>query len=282
MYSVQSEFACDVPAHLPPELARQKRPVVQVVHEISDSEEPPQTRRVVQKSEESNNSIFGDALSRLLIGQIDAERAAAASGGSSSSSSFVPQVQSMPVPESGEASMLRMEVERIRAAGADEFRVVLGIDADAELDLQAVQSRYRNLMRLLHPDKRSKVAEVSAGGKAACDEAIERVQKALQAAKKEIEAGPDPSRIAMQSMRRMQETQRQRARQAMQRHQDAEVGDLVEEVESILAEGDPSFIPGWHAPPTRKRGRESAERAEEAPDMEAQKIIDLLAQMGQT
>ncbi|CAJ1354135.1 unnamed protein product [Effrenium voratum] len=205
MYSFQSD-ECDVPSQWPPELAAQKRPVVHV-HEISDGEdEPPRTRQ----RQEDANPAFGAALGRLILGEEVAledalERARQQAG------------HRMP-----EEQTLASEVSRIRAAAVDDYREILGLSPEGDLELPAAQSRYRQIMRLLHPDKRG--AATAAVGEAACDEALERVQQALQGLKKELEMGPDPSNVARQGMRRMQELQRLRTQQARQQQQQQQAG----------------------------------------------------------
>lgn len=69
-----------------------------------------------------------------------------------------------------------------------DFRQILRLSPFVEHgDLaQAAQSKYRHLMRLLHPDKRRSDDEARAGGRSVCDEAMQRVQLALAAAKKEV------------------------------------------------------------------------------------------------
>ena len=49
-------------------------------------------------------------------------------------------------------------------------------------------TKYRQLMKILHPDKRSESAEALAGGREACSQAFERVQSASEQSK-----GKDPS-----------------------------------------------------------------------------------------
>ena len=64
----------------------------------------------------------------------------------------------------------------------DDYREILGLGDD--LELSAVQSRYRQLMRLLHPDKRG---AMTASAQASCDQAMERVQEALAGLKKDMQ-----------------------------------------------------------------------------------------------
>merc|ERR1719210_1361227 len=138
-----------------------------------------------------------------------------------------------------EEEIFAAEVKRIRSVGSWDFRRTLNLDPSESWDLQVVQTRYRHLMRLLHPDKRCKAGEIRAGGRIPCDEAVELVQQALQNAKRELNVTQDSSQQAQQSMRRLQEVQRQRARQAMQRQQQAEVGRLVADIDRALA-GNPN------------------------------------------
>lgn len=104
------------------------------------------------------------------------------------------------------------EVRRVLACAPANHRGILGLVAEECGDAQAIQSRYRHLMRLLHPDKRRADEEEEAGGKARCNEAVGLVQKALAAAKKA--AQDDPRLLAQSRHARMQEEQRLQARQA--------------------------------------------------------------------
>lgn len=209
------------PSHWPPELAAQKRPVVHV-YEVSDGEgeEPPKSRR---RSEDGANPAFGAALGRLILGEEvelnEALEEARRSMGSTPSA--------MPEP----SMSLSSEVARIRAAAVDDYREILGLSQEGDLEVSQVQSRYRQIMRLLHPDKRD--ASMSAAALTACDEAMERVQQAFQGLKKEIEVGPDPSLVARQSMRRMQELQRLRAQQARQRQEEQQMGMLLKDLDQV-------------------------------------------------
>lgn len=270
MYSFRAEGECDEAGHWPPEMAAQKRPVVQV-HDISDGEEePPKVRR---RQGDEPPPAFGAALGRLILGQealVDEIIAEANRLG--------------PAPLEGQASpastdreeTLASEVSRISRAPADDVREILGLGCDMELELPVVQSRYRQIMRLLHPDKRSAEAEASAGGRVACEEAFQRVQIALEAAKKEIEKGPDPCNIARQSMRRMQELQRQRTQQAMQRQREDQAGGLMKDL-ATASRASPE--PGRESLQKQRCGP-SAESTEE--DATAQEIMQLLAQMNRS
>jgi len=146
------------------------------------------------------------------------------------------------------------EVMRIVRCPVSDPRQVLGLQPADRRDLQAVQSRYRQLMRLLHPDKRKAEEEIRAGGREVCDEAVRRVQEAHEAVRRvaapqssgndgaaaSTAAASAPTTVGhssgntatatapvrqqeedshMQRLRRMQEIQRQQARQAMQRTQ---------------------------------------------------------------
>ena len=218
MYSFQTEEQHDIPSHWPPELAAQKRPVVHV-YEVSDGEEePPKSRR---KQEEGANPAFGAALGRLILGEeVELEEAleeARQSMGSNHTEDQSPSLSS--------------QLSRISAAAVDDYREILGLSQEGDLHLSQVQSSYRQIMRLLHPDKRD--ASMSAADQKACDEAMERVQQALQGLKVEIEKGPDPSLVARQSMRRMQELQRLRAQQARQRQQEQQMETLLKDLDQV-------------------------------------------------
>jgi len=154
------------------------------------------------------------------------------------------------------------EVLRITNAGDMDYRGVLGLQSHEGLDLQSVLSKYRRLMRLLHPDKRREDEVARAGGRERCDEALRLVQQAAASAKKELQpampqqrpvptsesrpAGPLFSQHVSQPMssgaeevhsnlRRVQEVQRQQARQAMQRHQSGpNVESLLEDISQVL------------------------------------------------
>ncbi|CAE8637177.1 unnamed protein product, partial [Polarella glacialis] len=231
---------------------------------------------------ETGDPHFGQALGRLLLGGEEDEpeitgfawlptAAAQREHVGYSSASQMPAAAASP-PARAEETSLAAEVQRIRPivklrnCPADDFNAIFGIPPHQEPDLQVVQSRYRQLMRLLHPDKRGLHAQTESLSLHACDEAFEMVQKALEVAKKEIEAGPDPSKIAMQSMRRMQEMQRERTRQAAHRQHEAEVGSLVADVERALASASNTWPPAAPEVP--------------ASDLTAQQIMGLLAQLG--
>lgn len=278
MYSVQNESNYEVPAQWPPELAGQKRPVVTVVHDVSDDddEEPPRVRP--RLSDNSGSAGFGDSLGRLLSGQAETEgkaseaRSPAALGTCMlSSQGIAGKTAATALEDTG----LMAQVARIQRVAGNDFRAILGLGPLGQsLELQTVQSNYRQLMRLLHPDKRNQAAESAAGGKEVCDDAMERVQKALLSAKKEIEAGgPDATVIAMDSMRRMQEIQRQRARQAMKRQEDKDLGSMMADIDAVLSQGETSFIPRH---PSYGVSQASAQEQ----DLTAQQIADLLNQIG--
>ena len=72
----------------------------------------------------------------------------------------------------------REEVRCILAAHPDDWRGILGLRGVNALTLKMVHSRYRQLMRILHPDKRGADAGAHLGGKEACDAAMIRVQEA--------------------------------------------------------------------------------------------------------
>merc|ERR1711956_59288 len=166
-----------------------------------------------------------------------------------------------------EEELLVAEVQRIRAAGiSDDYRRVLDLHPGECWDLSTIQSRYRNLMRLLHPDKRGIAAEALAGGRECCDEAIAILQRAVEQAKQEVGKDLDPQLRAQQDMRRMQEIQRTRARQAMQRHHQPQATSLAADIDRALAEGASS-----------KSERLATARAQ--PDPTSQKIMEALAQL---
>lgn len=73
------------------------------------------------------------------------------------------------------------EVRRILAAASTNYLAVLGLQG-REATVQAAQSRYRQLMRLLHPDKRTATGVARAGGREACDLAMGKVQEASKMA----------------------------------------------------------------------------------------------------
>eukprot|EP00928_Gymnodinium_smaydae_P054258 TRINITY_DN38065_c0_g1_i1.p1 TRINITY_DN38065_c0_g1~~TRINITY_DN38065_c0_g1_i1.p1 ORF type:complete len:452 (-),score=94.65 TRINITY_DN38065_c0_g1_i1:24-1241(-) len=111
--------------------------------------------------------------------------------------------------------LLAEEVRRVLACAPSNYRGILDLSQSEWGDLQAINSRYRRLMRLLHPDKRKDVDVIGAGGKQRCDEAVERVQAALTAAKKAAQA--DPRFAAQRAMATsQQEAARQQARRAQQ------------------------------------------------------------------
>lgn len=167
-----------------------------------------------------------------------------------------------------EEELLVAEVQRIRAAGiSDDYRRVLDLHPGECWELSTIQSRYRSLMRLLHPDKRAAAAEARAGGRECCDEAIAILQRAVEQAKQELGKDMDPQMRAQQDMRRMQEIQRTRARQAMQRHHQSQPTSLAADIDRALAEGAPST-----------RSQFSA-TAHTQPDPTSQKIMEALAQL---
>lgn len=141
------------------------------------------------------------------------------------------RIESKPVDE-----RVAAEVQRIRSIGIGDYRRILELQPSESHDLQAVQTKYRQLMRLLHPDKRSAQGELRAGGRDVCDDAVRIVQHALKTAKDDLEGyEPDAERRRQESMRRIQEMQRQNARHAAQRHQQTQVGQLSTEIDRALA-----------------------------------------------
>jgi len=169
--------------------------------------------------------------------------------------------------------LLVAEVQRIRAAGvSDDYRRVLDLHPGECWDLPSIQSRYRNLMRLLHPDKRGIAAEARAGGRECCDEAITILQRAVEQAKQEVGKDLDPRMRVQQDMRRMQEIQRTRARQAMQRHQQPQASSLAADIDRALA-----ACPRCGVVNCSKR--ECLATSHMQPDPTSQKILEALAQL---
>lgn len=74
---------------------------------------------------------------------------------------------------------LAQEVRRIRTAGALNYEAVLGLN-HRDSTGNAVVTQYRQLMRILHPDKRRPSGESQAGGREACEEALTRVRDAYE------------------------------------------------------------------------------------------------------
>jgi len=133
-----------------------------------------------------------------------------------------------PVCTNGNSSLCA-EVSRILHAEPADFRVILGLNPMASLDISAIESQYRRLMLLLHPDKRNHLNEIDAGGRHSCDEAFRLVQDAVHAAKREWQRVkmPDPVHESQKRMLRMQEIQRQQSRNAQQRYQQQSEQALV-------------------------------------------------------
>lgn len=75
---------------------------------------------------------------------------------------------------------LAAEVRRINACRDSDYRSILELDKAANVD--TAKSHYRQIMRLLHPDKRTSVGEELAGGKDPCDQAMQKVQASLKQA----------------------------------------------------------------------------------------------------
>jgi len=115
-----------------------------------------------------------------------------------------------------------VEVRRITCAGR-AARDILGLLPSQLGDLQAIQSKYRQLMRLLHPDKRRADDEANAGGRELCDEAVSLVQQALEDAKRDaaswLRREAQQQEVHSNPLHRVQEVQRQQARSAMHRQQ---------------------------------------------------------------
>jgi len=186
----------------------------------------------------------------------------------------------------GDEERVVAEVRRIRGVGSSNYRRLFELQPSESFDLQVVQTRYRQLMRLLHPDKRSALGEAQAGGREVCDEAIRLAQRALETARQELGGyEADPTRRAQESMRRMQEVQRQQARQALVRQQQAEVGELSCEIDKVLARqlgaaaAGPAGSPLGGAAPSPPPSCSAGAARPAATDATSQQIADLLARM---
>mmetsp|Transcript_49499 Transcript_49499/g.131340 ORF Transcript_49499/g.131340 Transcript_49499/m.131340 type:complete len:214 (-) Transcript_49499:40-681(-) len=139
-------------------------------------------------------------------------------------------------------STLTLEVRRIVALGSAHFSRILNLSSSEPSDLSVIQSRYRRLMLLLHPDKRCPLEESRAGGREFCDEALRSVQNAMLNAK--AEALPDERAELQKTILRMQRIQRQQARQAMIRHQEpVDVSSLLREVTQAMAKPVSENVP---------------------------------------
>jgi hypothetical protein len=73
-----------------------------------------------------------------------------------------------------ETELLFLEVQRINSDPSNNCRSILGMVPEEGV-LQA-STKYRQLMKILHPDKRTEIAEALAGGKETCKRALERLQ----------------------------------------------------------------------------------------------------------
>ena len=78
--------------------------------------------------------------------------------------------------EESRAAALAAEVNRIMKVKGD--RQVLGFLRGEPMTLKLAKTRYRQLMLLLHPDKRTAAGVEKARGLQACEKAMERVQEA--------------------------------------------------------------------------------------------------------
>merc|ERR1712232_283035 len=140
----------------------------------------------------------------------------------------------IPAPP-GHDETFAAEVWRITGIGAGgDYTRIFDLEASECADLQVIQSKYRRLMRLLHPDKRRQDEESRAGGKDRCDLAVRLVQEAMNKAKKQ--AQPDPQQEMKDGMKRMQEMQRQQARMAMQRQAPKTEAAAAVDVDSLLSD----------------------------------------------
>lgn len=70
-------------------------------------------------------------------------------------------------------------VQRINTAMPTDFVRILDIQPGEDVKEKAGKN-FRQLMKLLHPDKRTPMAEERAGGRSACEEAMSRVRTALE------------------------------------------------------------------------------------------------------
>lgn len=165
------------------------------------------------------------------------------------------------------------EVYRITGIGTSDYKCIFDLQPSEWNDLNLIQSKYRHLMRLLHPDKRRKDEEVRAGGRDRCDRAVRLVQEALSKAKKE--AQPDPDQELKNEMRRMQEMQRQRARMAQQREAPTprEAAPAAPDLDSLLS--DISQVLGTAAPAATAAAPPSSSNT-------TSELMDLLASMRKT
>ena len=82
---------------------------------------------------------------------------------------------------------LAVEVQRINSLDPTNWRGILGM-SEGE-DVAYASTKYRQLMKILHPDKRSDNATTLAGGDEMCNQAFARVQ----AASDQLKAKPPPS-----------------------------------------------------------------------------------------
>jgi hypothetical protein len=89
-------------------------------------------------------------------------------------------ITSPPPPGSVRDVDFATEVRRINLETPDHWREILGLRSGE--DAQA-PTKYRGLMKVLHPDKRTESGVALAGGTEVCNEAQERVQGAMEMAK---------------------------------------------------------------------------------------------------
>jgi len=82
---------------------------------------------------------------------------------------------------------LPFEVARIKRALPMDYCAILSFCGGERPTIELANSHYRQLMRLLHPDKRTREDDCLAGGKEAVDLALVRVQEALRLAKQALE-----------------------------------------------------------------------------------------------
>ena len=76
---------------------------------------------------------------------------------------------------------LEQEVKRINALTPKDYRNILGFVIGEEVTHESAKSKYRHLMLLLNPDKRTEASDEQAGGHEACEQAMSAVQEAMEA-----------------------------------------------------------------------------------------------------
>lgn len=138
------------------------------------------------------------------------------------------------------------EVTRILDVGKGDFQRLFELTPGEMWDMKAIETRYRNIMRKLHPDKRREVDMAAVGGEMVCDEAVDIVQHGLEQAKVELPMR-QVQEEAQERAKRMQEIALQQAKQARQRgtetfheaeqQRDAMAGKVLQNVEKAMIVG---------------------------------------------